>query len=72
MAVFNKKNAMIGWAVIEAARLASGRREKAVVEEDKKPRHVRKAVAAATAAVVAVGGIAAIRRRIGAGPGPGE
>jgi hypothetical protein len=67
MAIFNKKNALIGWAVLEAARLFTGRRESAEVEE-KKPRRAGKALAAATGAAVAVGGVAALRRRRN-GPG---
>jgi hypothetical protein len=63
MAVFNKKNALIGWAVLEAARLFTGRGESRAAAEEKKPRRAGKALAAATGAVMAVGGVAALRRR---------
>ena len=71
MGIFNKKNAMIGWAVLEAARLATGRRSEssaAPAEQEKKPWRAGKALAAATGAVLAVGGVAALRRRRSSGP----
>ncbi len=65
MGVFNKKNAMIGWAVMEAVKIANGRRAKAdeAAAEEKKSHWAGKTLAVATGAVVAVGGLAALRRR---------
>ena len=66
MAVFNKKNAIIGWAVIEGARLAAGRRDgSAESVDEKKPKRARKALAAATGAAVAAGSVVVLRRRKG-------
>ena len=67
MAVFNKKNALIGWAVLEGARVATGKRGgKAEVVEEKPKRHrFRKLLATTAGAAVAVGGLAALRRRRG-------
>ncbi|MGZ4394180.1 MAG: hypothetical protein ACXVZ2_02310 [Gaiellaceae bacterium] len=70
MGVFNRKNAIIGWAVVEAARIAARCRnaeaEAAAAEEKPKKHYVAKGLAAATGAVVAVGCVAALRRRKGA------
>lgn len=64
MAIFNKKNALIGWAVLEAAKRFTGRHDaSAEPVEEKKSRRAGKALAAVTGAVVAVGGVAALRRR---------
>jgi hypothetical protein len=71
VSIFSKKNAMIGWVVLEAAKLAAGKRHEAAAvepEPEKKPRRAGKALAAATGALVAVGGVAALRRRRGSGP----
>jgi len=69
MGVFNKKNAIIGWAVMEAARIAAGRRraaaEAAKAEKEPRRHRVGKALAAATGAAVAVGGVVALRRHKG-------
>ena len=75
MGVFNKRNAIIGWAVIEGARLAGGRRgggaEPAEDGEKPKKRRAGKALATVMGAAVAVGGVVAIRRRK-VGPGTEE
>jgi hypothetical protein len=70
MAVFNKKNALIGWAVMEGARIAAGRRSGAggktqapVDADEKKPRRARRALAAVTGAAVATGGTVILLRR---------
>ena len=83
MGVFNKKNALIGWAVIEGARISpagparrprqrpSGRGKPKTRSRRRGAR--RKALATAMGAAVAVGGVVALRHRKGAGaPGPEE
>ena len=74
MAIFNKKNALVGWAVLEALRIMQQRRAAEAggteLEERPRGRKTRKALTAATGAALAAGTVAALRRRR-SGPGAG-
>ena len=67
MGVFSKKNAFVGWAVLEAVRILQQRRAveagEAQVVERKRWRKTRKVMTVATGAALAAGTVAVLRRR---------